>query len=67
MQASEVGGQWLSGRMLDLNSRGRKCKPQKLGGNDLVDECLTQDPGAPDQASPASLHCVLEQDTLIIA
>ena len=45
MQASEDGGrgQWLSGRMLYLNSKGRKCKPQKMGGggNGLVVECLT--------------------------
>ena len=33
MQALEFGGgEWLSGRMLDLNSRGRKCKPQNVGG-----------------------------------
>ena len=56
-----------SGGMLDLNSIGRKCKPQKLGGNGLVVECLTQDRGAPVQASTASLHCVLEQDTFILA
>ena len=36
MQALEFGGgggggQWLSGRMLDLNSRGRKCMPQRWG------------------------------------
>ena len=56
-----------SGGMLDLNSIGRKYKPQKLGGNGLVVECFTQDRGAPVQASPASLRCVLEQDTLILA
>ena len=53
--------------MLDLNSIGRKCKPQKLEGNGLVVECLTQDRGTPVLASPASLRCVLEQDTLILA
>ena len=69
MQASEDGGrgQWLSGRMLDLNSKGRKCKPQRWGRNGSVIECLTQDRGAPVQASPASMRCVLEQDTLILA
>ena len=41
MQASEVGAQWLSGRMLDMNSRGHYCKPQRWGGgrNGSVVEC----------------------------
>ena len=43
-------GQWLSGRMLNLNSRGRKCAPQRWGLNGSVVECLTQDRGAPVQA-----------------
>ena len=32
-----------------------------------VVECLTQDRWPPVRASPASLRCVLEQDTLILA
>ena len=32
-----------------------------------VVECLTPDQGLRARASPASLHCVIEQDTLILA
>ena len=32
-----------------------------------VVECLTRDGGAQTGASPASLHCVLAQDTFILA
>ena len=32
-----------------------------------VVECLTQDQKVAVQASPASLRCVLEQETLILA
>ena len=32
-----------------------------------VVECLTRDEGLRVRASPASLHCVLEQDTFILA
>ena len=38
MQASEVGAQWLSGRMVDMNSRGHYCQSQRLGRNGPVVE-----------------------------
>ena len=37
------------------------------GGSGSVVDCLTRDQGATGSASPASLCCVLEQDTLIVA
>ena len=42
MQTSEVGAQWLSGRMLDINSRGHYCKPQRWGRNGTVVECSSR-------------------------
>ena len=49
MQASEVGGrgQWLSGRMLYLNSKGRKCKPQRWGAQWLSGRMLDSRPRGP--------------------
>ena len=59
MQASEVGGrgQWLSGIMLDLNSRGRKCTPQRWGHNDSVVECLTQAEGPGSSLTSVTALC----------
>ena len=38
-----------------------------MEGSGPVVACLTQDQGVQVRASLASLHCVLEQDTLILA
>ena len=48
---SVMGAQWLSGRMLDSRPMGGRFEPHRRQV----------------RASQASLRCVLEQDTLILA
>ena len=51
-----------------LNHGSQKhLQTKKYERSGSVIECLTRDRGPRVRASPASLHCVLEQDILIIA